>query len=197
MMLAEVVDTYIRDCRDPARSEMRFFEIHQSLAPAIRDAALCRLPSGKRHPHQRRIPRAVLEQAERSLQAAAATLKQAPDFAALYSLVSDTIGPIRGIGKGRLTVYDVAHRIGSFLGKAPALVYLHAGTKVGAAVLGLRGKAIHPSALPPEFSRLSAAEIEDCLCIYKDDLRGRKIRTGDMQRTSHCNDASLPRVRKC
>jgi len=45
-----------------------------------------------------------LEQAERMLQAAGAALKLASDFSALYGLVNDTIGPIRGIGKGRLTV---------------------------------------------------------------------------------------------
>jgi hypothetical protein len=197
MTLNEIVEAYIQDYREGARCEMVFFETQRSLASAIRHSALCRLPSGKRHPHQRRIPHAVLEQAERSLQAIAATLKRASDFAALYGIVNETIGPIRGIGRGRLTVYDVAHRIGAFLGKAPTLVYLHAGTKAGAAVLGFGGEAIHPNVLPPAFSRLSAAEIEDCLCIYKSDLRGGTIRTGDLQRSTRCNTARLPRARRC
>jgi hypothetical protein len=56
------------------------------------------------------------------------------------------------------------------LGESPELVYLHSGTKIGAAALSLTGKAIHPNELPPPFSRLTAAECEDCLCIYKDAL---------------------------
>jgi hypothetical protein len=39
-----------------------------SLEDAVREAALSRLPSGKRHPHQRRIPLRVLHMAERRLQ---------------------------------------------------------------------------------------------------------------------------------
>jgi hypothetical protein len=48
-------------------------------------------------------------------------------------------------------VYDIAHRIGAFLRKAPALVYLHRGTKEGAAILGFKGKTIDPKLLPPAF----------------------------------------------
>jgi len=41
----------------------------------------------------------------------------------------------------------------------------------GAAALGLRGETLDPAALPAAFSRLTPAEIEDCLCIYKDAIR--------------------------
>jgi hypothetical protein len=51
--------------------------------------------------------------------------------------------------------------IGAFLGKSPELVYLHSGTKIGAAALGLSGKTIYPNELPPPFSRLTVAECED------------------------------------
>jgi hypothetical protein len=169
MTFDEIVASYVRNYRDAARAEMRFFEIQGSLAGAIRHAGLSLLPGGKRHPHQRRIPQAVLKAVLHRLQDDADALRQAPDFAALHRLVEREIGSIRGIGK--LTVYDVAHRVGAFLGKAPTLVYLHAGTRTGAAALGLRGKTIDPAALPAAFACLSAAEIEDCLCIYKDHLR--------------------------
>lgn len=49
MNFDEIIAAYIRDHRDTAQAEMRFFEIQRGLAGAIRDAALCRLPSGKRH----------------------------------------------------------------------------------------------------------------------------------------------------
>ena len=80
----------------------------------------------------------------------AETIKQASDFSALHQLVETEIKPIVGIGN--LAVYDIAHRIGSYFGKPPTLVYLHSGTAVGAAALGLRGKAIGPKSLPPAFS---------------------------------------------
>jgi hypothetical protein len=71
-----------------------------------------------------------------------------------------------------LTIYDITHRIGAHLGLAPERVYLHRGTRVGARALGLgRGRAtLELRELPPEFHRLTAAEAEDCLCIYKDRL---------------------------
>ena len=170
MTLDEIVGDYISKYRDRARAGMRFFEIQRRPSEAIHKAALCQLPSGKRHPHQRRIPRAVLELAEARLQAAAKRLAAAPDFAALHDIVESEIGGILGIGA--LTVYDIAHRLGAHFGKVPTLVYLHAGTRTGAAVFDLRGDAIDPAKLPAPFYKLSAAETEDCLCIYKDELRG-------------------------
>lgn len=50
MTLGEIVSDYIRNYRDDARSEMRFFESQRSPSEAIRKAALCELPSGERHP---------------------------------------------------------------------------------------------------------------------------------------------------
>jgi hypothetical protein len=73
-------------------------------------------------------------------------------------------------GIGELAVYDIAHRIAAFRGKEPSLVYLHRGTCVGARHLGFTGKTLDPRLLPSSFSCLTAAEIEDCLCIYKDDF---------------------------
>src|SRR5208283_4861136 len=132
MTLDEIVSDYIREYRDDARAEMRFFEIQRSSSSAIRKAALCERPSRKRHPHQRRIPKALLEQAEARLQAIGRKLARAADFSALHRLVEDAIGSINGIGV--LTVHDIAHRIGAHFAKVPQLVYLHAGTRIGARV---------------------------------------------------------------
>lgn len=71
---------------------------------------------------------------------------------------------------GALTVYDIAHRIGAHFRKAPRLVYLHAGTRTGARVFHISGDSFDPKILPKAFSRLAPSEIEDCLCIYKDEL---------------------------
>jgi hypothetical protein len=169
MTLEEIVSDYIREYRPDARAEMRFFEIQRSPSAAIRKAALCELPNGKRHPHQRRIPKALLEEAEIRLQAVARKLAKAADFSALHQAVEGKIGSIKGIGT--LTVYDISHRIGAHFGKAPGLVYLHAGTRAGARVFNISGDSFNPEALPKAFARLASSEIEDCLCIYKDELR--------------------------
>lgn len=175
MTLEEIVSDYIREYRDDALAEMDTFRRERSRASAIRRAALCEFPDGKRHPHQYLIPQRLLELAEVRLQAAARRLAGAADFDALHEIVAREIGSVHGIG--RLMVYDIAHRIGAYLGKVPTLVYLHRGTKEGAAVLGFRGVTLDPAVLPSAFSRLTPAEIEDCLCIYKDELRGAPHRS--------------------
>lgn len=173
MTLDDIANDYVREYRDDARAEMRFFEIQRSPSEAIREAALCVLPSGKRHPHQRRIPTVVLEQTEARLQAIGRNLAKASDFADLHRLVEQQIGGIHGIRP--LTVYDIAHRLGAYFGKAPELVYLHAGTKTGARLFNIRGNCLDPKNLPHAFSRLTPAEIEDCLCIYKEQLRDDRL----------------------
>jgi hypothetical protein len=168
MTFDQIVDCYIRDFRDEARAELRFFEIQRTASAAIEKAALCLLPSGKRHPHQRRIPKKLLELAEGRLQAVRSKLAIAQNFDGLYRTVDQGIGAIKGIGK--LTVYDIAHRIGAHFGKQPDFVYLHAGTRKGAKALHITGDSFDPHSLPKPFSRLQPYEIEDCLCLYKDEL---------------------------
>lgn len=143
----------------------------RSLRSAIHHAALChRLPSGKRHPHQYRIPAAALREAERVLQRNSNHLRFCKDFEALHEEVAHLIQSIRKIGS--LSIYDIAHRIGTYLEKTPRLVFLHRGTAIGARHLGFRGATLDPKLLPAAFLRLSPAEIEDCLCIFKDKLGG-------------------------
>lgn len=193
MSFEAIVGSYIRHHRDRVRAEMCLFKRQSSLVEAIRNAVR---PGGQKHPHQYRIPLAVLDEAERRLNAATADLVRAQDFDTLHRLVDSTIRqPIPGIGP--LVVYDVAHRLGAFLGKTPTLVYLHSGAAAGAAALGFRGEAIHPDMLPAAFSLLSAAEIEDCLCRYKAMLRGGEIGSVPMQRSNRCKSTTFPRGRKC
>lgn len=164
---AAVVRAYIRDYRDEARRERRYYAVQRSLVEAVQIAALSKLPSGKRHPHQRRIPRTVLQRAADAL--ATENVAAVATFDELHETVRATIGHFHGIGE--LTVYDVANRVGAYLGLEPNLVYLHAGTRKGAYALGVRGATVRKGELPKEFSRLCPSEIEDCLCIYKTDLR--------------------------
>ena len=117
MIPEEAVAEYIREYRVSARDEVRSFADEPTLRAAIRRAALCLWPNGKRHPHQYRIPTLALEQAEARLQAIATKLRRAADFAELHDLVEAEPRFIHGIAA--LTVYDIAHRIGAYLKRAP------------------------------------------------------------------------------
>ncbi|MEO5602155.1 MAG: hypothetical protein ABIR06_14645 [Cyclobacteriaceae bacterium] len=73
-----------------------------------------------------------------------------------------------------LTTYDSTQRICSAFDIEPEFVYLHNGTTAGAKNLGIkvRGKEyLQLSELPGWLtSSLGPADIENFLCIYKDDF---------------------------
>jgi hypothetical protein len=167
---------------------MEEFRRLPSIKEAIRHAALCHLlPTLNRHPHQYRLRQSVLQAAERNLQRASRAIARVSNFEALHSVIDGEIGSMHGVGP--LTVYDIAHRIGAFLSKKPKVVYLHRDTRVGARRLGFTADTLAPDLLPSEFARLTPAEIEDCLCIYKDRLRFGQI---DVSTSKSCVD---PRAR--
>ena len=167
--LRSIVDEYIADYRDAARREMEFYDSrHQrSLRHAVRIAALSKMADGKRHPHQRRLPSRVLESAAEAL--AGVDFRSSETFADLHGLVERTVAGIKGIGD--LAIYDIAQRIGSYLELPPDAVYLHAGTRRGArALLGPTDRVLPLAVFPKDLRSLTAAELEDCLCIYKEDF---------------------------
>jgi hypothetical protein len=171
--LDDIVSLYIANRRESLAREMDYFATQESLGDVVREGTLCRVPDGKgghkKHRHQWRIPNTALEEAERRLQDWKERLGVAVDFNELHTLIEGEIRDIRKVGP--LAWYDIAHRIGAFLGKAPARVYLHRGTKEGAAALNLKGVALDPWEFPEAFSKLNASEIEDCLCIYKNPIK--------------------------
>ena len=167
--LDQIVQRHISEHRPRAARELRYYKLQRSLEKAIEVAVLARMPSGKRHPHQRRIPGRVLEVAKEQL--FSADLERCDSFAKLFATVEEAIRPIHGIGE--LAVYDTAQRIGAYLGLMPERVYLHAGTREGAKALGVdvRRKTVAVDELPEPLRALEAYEIEDCLCIYKAELK--------------------------
>jgi len=164
----EAVKHYIKNRRDEGERELRWFAIQRTLVEVVSVAALARSPCGKRLHHQRRIPQSVLEQSRRRLLDCLPAIEQCSSFESLHELVRQQIRPIPGIGE--LTVYDTALRIGAKLHLEPKVVFLHAGTRLGAERLGIdvRRKYVDVSELPQPLRRLSAREVEDILCIYKD-----------------------------
>ena len=98
-------------------------------------------------------------------------LTRVEDFEDLHDRVQTAIGRIKGIGD--LAVYDISHRLGVYLGLRPEYVYLHCGTRKGAKALGLHYTAarLPVIAFPAQMRKLRPDQIEDCLCIFKDDFR--------------------------
>jgi len=106
-------------------------------------------------------------------------------FESLFEIVETAGEQVYGIGE--VSVYDTALHIGAYHEWEPNEIYLHAGTREGAKALGFDGRrrTIRPDELPEAFQRLKPREIEDCLCIYKDDLKRivRANRPGELQST--------------
>jgi hypothetical protein len=167
--IQDVVDDYVSNRRSKCIKELHYYRNQPSLIKAIEVAALAKTHDGKKHDHQCRIPVGVLKQAQIVLVSIADELRACKTFSELYDRVALEIGKIKGIGK--LTIYDTAHRIGAYLGLEPEFVYVHAGVKKGAKALGFKGRSIIlKEELPKEFDKLKPYEIEDCLCIYADNL---------------------------
>jgi hypothetical protein len=169
--LEEVVKSYVEHFQRRQARELDYFaRVVRSDEDAVSQAGLARLPSGKRHQHQRRIPRAALQESRARLLSNLGALRRSRTFDDLLDLVSALIRPIPGIGE--LAVYDTALRIGARFDVQPKVVYLHAGTRQGARALGFdpRRNKIRIDELPAALQTLSAREVEDLLCIYKDKL---------------------------
>jgi hypothetical protein len=173
--LEAIARDYVACYRARAAEELDFFAKQPSFVEAIRKAGLAEGKGGRRFAHERRRTPQVLQECARYLVAAAPELRRASSFEIVHDVVRREIRGISGIG--HLTVYDAALRIAAWLKLEPARVYLHAGTRVGARHLGLDGKAESLSVrdLPAPLRVLRPHELEDVLCIYKDDF-GRLAR---------------------
>lgn len=167
--LSAVVLHYKAYCQELAATEYQFYASQPSLESVVKIAALAEYEKGKRAAHQYRITKEAL--AESYCRLRKADLRGCNNFQQLFTKIKDEIGQIFGIGP--LTVYDTALRIGAFLRFEPEKVYLHRGTQVGARAIGLgKGKdTIEMTELPPQFHCLRPREVEDCLCIYKQELK--------------------------
>jgi hypothetical protein len=71
---------------------------------------------------------------------------------------------------GFVTAYDVARRLGAWLGMQPKIVYLHAGAAEGAKKLVIKGETVFLNDFPQEIQKLGATHAENFLCIYKNRL---------------------------
>ncbi len=148
---------------------------------AVRIAVESRDAQGKHHNHQskvdinarRKFGRRIIRQAQRGA-------LPMTDFDELH----DALDEIKPYGIGPVTVYDVATRIGAFLGIEPTSVYMHAGVRQGFnAMVYALDRIGHPKAdwffrnmrrdkvpvnnFPRPWDRLPADDVEDMLCTYR------------------------------
>jgi hypothetical protein len=160
---------------DPCSKENKLYHRTHliTLDVAIQNAVRYSPLNGRKHKHHR-APTKSLREFESRLLNIQKELRTAKNFAKLLSLIEQEAMTIQRIGE--LTSYDAAHRIGIFLKLAPTLVYLHTGTAEGARALGYTGKTIDPKDLPTALSGLTPAEVEDFLCIYKEQLKHDALR---------------------
>lgn len=138
-------------------------------------AGRARMANGRRHPHQRRLTQHAVDGCLAALAGIAADLEKTTRFHEAFDLVQSAFKPVRGAGE--LAVYDATDRICARLGHVSEhVIYLHAGARVGARrMLGGRlpnGDAwgIMYHQVPDGFRGFSTHEIEDILCLYKDDF---------------------------
>jgi hypothetical protein len=128
--------------------------------------------NGKIHSHHRRPGRVVMANFARAVVAVARHLEQSTDFDDLLTQAKRLAKGVRGAGE--LVAYDVADRIGLHLGLTPKAIYLHAGTRAGAHVLGLgtapKARAIRTKDLPTPLNNLAPRDAENVLCTYKREL---------------------------
>jgi hypothetical protein len=173
--IGQIVAAYKASHRLGANEEVDAFS-KLSLSQAVELAGGGNLSTGARHPHHRRRTKLCLSKAKRAL--AKASLSRCASIDELLINVDRAIRHIHGIGD--LFVYDAALSIGASRGFEPERVYLHAGARKGARALGLgRGRdSVDVRELPREFRQLRPHEIEDCLCIFKDQLQELQRRGG-------------------
>jgi hypothetical protein len=153
-------DTWLTDCSNV-----------KTTSQAIDLGAKARNLAKKKHGHQKRIPNSTLDSFAVAILDKLDKVENAKSFDELISVIESC--RIKGISD--LAIYDTAHRIGSFLGQQPQKVYIHRGTRTGAEIFcgKIKGNCITIDKLPKPFqdSDLTAADIEDILCIYKDRLK--------------------------
>jgi len=145
-----------------------------SLEEAIQIACRSVTASHGIHGHQKRVPKFARKEMERRLLEQKSEVENAKDFHHLHGLVKMTSREVHGAGN--LFCYDIALRIGdAWLKLSPEAVYLHAGTRDGAKALGITGNVVPLSSFPLPIQRLTPAQAEAFLCVYKKKIESLRF----------------------
>ena len=167
--LDEIVTHYIVNHRQNIEDSLNFFK-NLSFQKSLEHAAFAKDQRCMRFSHQRRVKKKSLQESYKKLLEIERTLKESESFENIFKIIQKVASSIKGLGE--LYTYDTALRISAGLGYEPEFVYLHAGTRVGAKQIriSVNSEYIELKVLRKELLRLKAHEVEDLLCIYKNQL---------------------------
>ncbi len=159
--VAKCPDTLLNECKGI-----------KDIDAKIKHAALSRTKENKKHRHQWRLSDDDLAEFSKQLlkKNAKARIINAKSFDDLLKVVAGC--KVKGVGP--LAIYDVALRLG-YDRLLPGKIHLHAGTRVGAKNLFgadyVRGKGVlERTDFPKPFQGLECWELENLLCVCKDEL---------------------------
>lgn len=189
--LAAIVEDFKWRYQDRNKTDqvVRYCADADNFPEAVVRACEARDEYGKHHNHQskvdiharRRFGRKIIKK----------TARGAIDTSS-FEAFHDSIDEIKPYGIGPVTVYDVAVRVGAFLGIEPKSVYMHAGVRQGLRALvealvrmkrpngwiltrtpdPWRRHAVPLSWFPKPLKKLPADEVEDILCTYREVFEG-------------------------
>ena len=175
LTMEQIVSTYKKVYLPAAHAEWRWFASAKNIKEAIARAVSSELNEDGNYmsSHQRRIGRAKLAKAAIYFGRMAEEYASATNFEQVYAITKSVSTP-KELRIGELARYDFSTRVSAFLNLKPESVYLHAGTRTGARNLGyLHENEIQKTELiqkHPELETLSPDDIENLLCIFKDNL---------------------------
>ncbi len=173
-LLKKAIDKFKALIRVKGKREIDFYRSLPSLSVAISTAAMALKEDGRQSNHQRQGEE-TLDLARQALLLREAEIAQAQSFDKLHQLVERVVTPLGSFGE--MYSYDTALRIGASRGILPSNVYLHAGTRKGAEMLGFDGRKriIVWGTLPQQLrDELEPYEVEDFLCHLKKLIEGEE-----------------------
>ncbi len=140
------------------------------ITDAINKACASIRPNGKMHNHQSKVPAVTKIQFADRLNRRRRSFLHCKSFSSLLIRVQRVGAATHQVGP--VYSWDVAVRVGAYLGLEPEVVEVHAGTAQGAKALKLPQEDGHliMDLLPRELLALTADEVEDFLCVYRNVL---------------------------
>lgn len=151
---------------------------------AVARAVEARDADGKHHNHQSKVDigaRRLFGKRIVTRRNAVRRLVAKEDADKVFDLLHDLFDEIKPYGIGPVTVYDVAVRVGAFLGIEPTSVYMHAGVRQGMKTMVAampdwwehsgepwRADRVSVKVFPPPLNSMRADDVEDILCTYRE-----------------------------
>lgn len=172
---ANVVRHYEKHYAEDDRVQEKWFgsdctSLSQAIRRAVQSKVQNKVGNVVHHSHQCCIKSSTYPDAESHLLALESRYAKAQNFQDVFEITN--LGLHHVSGSGELFTYDIADRISCYLNLRPNDVFLHRGVLHGASNLGLNvNRASIPiSEFKGKFGKLTATEIENMLCIYKDQM---------------------------